>query len=131
MPLTDVSVRNAKAGESPLGLFDGQGLYLLAKPQGGNHWRLKYRFAGKEKLLSFGSFPDVTLKEARQRRDKARQQAGTTAAPREPQREPLGQGRAPTRERVQPRPAGHATGPKSRGESHNASCGSAVPALRV
>jgi integrase len=74
MPLTDVSVRNAKPGDSPLKLFDGQGLYLLVKPQGGKLWRLKYRISGKEKLLSFGSFPEVSLKEARQRRDKARQQ---------------------------------------------------------
>ena len=66
MPLTDVAARNTKPGERPQKLFDGHGLYLLVQPQGTKLWRLKYRFAGKEKLLSFGSYPEVSLKEARQ-----------------------------------------------------------------
>ena len=74
MPLTEVAARNAKPGERPFKVFDAQGLYLLVQPQGGKLWRLKYRFAGKEKLLSFGSYPEVSLREARQRRDKARKQ---------------------------------------------------------
>ena len=74
MPLTDVAARNAKPGGRPQKLFDGQGLYLLVQPQGGKLWRLKYRFAGKEKLLSLGSYADVSLKEARQKRDRARGQ---------------------------------------------------------
>ena len=74
MPLTDIAVRNTKPGDRPFKLFDGRGLYLLVQPKGGRLWRLKYRFAGKEKLLSFGSLPEVSLKEARQRRDKAREQ---------------------------------------------------------
>src|SRR5450631_4235379 len=73
MPLTEVAARNAKPGERPLKLFDGQGLYLLVQPRGAKLWRLKYRFSGKEKLLSFGSYPEVSLKEARRRRDKARE----------------------------------------------------------
>lgn len=74
MPLTDVAVRNAKPGQRLQKLFDGQGLYLLVQPRGTKLWRLKFRFAGKEKLLSLGSYSEVSLKEARQRRDKAREQ---------------------------------------------------------
>jgi len=74
MPLTDVAARNAKPSELPQKLFDAHGLYLLVQPQGTKLWRLKYRFAGKEKLLSFGSYSEVSLKEARQKRDKVREQ---------------------------------------------------------
>jgi len=87
MPLTDVAVRNTKPGGRPFKLFDGQGLYLLVQPQGGRLWRLKYRFTGKEKLLSFGSFPEVSLKEARQRRDKAREQLRADQDPSELRKE--------------------------------------------
>src|SRR6478609_1276798 len=74
MPLTDTAVRNAKPCDRPLKLFDARGLYLLVQPKGGKLWRLKYRFGGKEKLLSFGSYSEVSLKEARLKRDKAREQ---------------------------------------------------------
>lgn len=72
MPLTDTASRNAKPGEKPIKLFDERGLYLELSPTGGKWWRLKYRFAGKEKRLSLGVYPDVSLKEARDRRDGAR-----------------------------------------------------------
>jgi integrase len=72
MPLTDLKVRNTKATDKQQKLFDERGLYLLVTPAGGKWWRLKYRFGGKEKSLSMGVFPDVTLKEARERRDAAR-----------------------------------------------------------
>ena len=72
MPLTDTAVRNAKPGEKPIKLFDGAGLYLEVSPTGGKWWRLKYRFDGKEKRLSLGVYPDVTLKGARDRRDSSR-----------------------------------------------------------
>jgi len=72
MPLTDVSIRNAKAGDKTVRLFDERGLYLEISPSGGKWWRLKYRFEGKEKRLSLGVYPDVGLKEARERRDVAR-----------------------------------------------------------
>jgi hypothetical protein len=67
MALTDTAVRNAKPGAKPLKLFDGGGLYLEVAPSGGKWWRWKYRFAGKEKRLSLGVYPDVTLKAARER----------------------------------------------------------------
>lgn len=74
MPLTDIAIRNAKPGPKPAKLFDERGLFLLVTPAGGKWWRLKYRIDGKEKLLSLGVYPDVGLKEARERRDTARKQ---------------------------------------------------------
>ncbi len=72
MPLTNTAILNAKPGAKPIKLFDGGGLYLEVAPGGGKWWRLKYRVGGKEKRLSLGVFPVVTLKEARSRRDEAR-----------------------------------------------------------
>jgi len=72
MPLTDTAIRNAKPGEKPIKLFDERGLYLEISPAGGKWWRLKYRFDGREKRLSLGVYPDVSLKTARDRRDAAR-----------------------------------------------------------
>ncbi|KLU25385.1 integrase [Caballeronia mineralivorans PML1(12)] len=74
MALSDASIRNAKAGSKPVKLSDGGGLFLLLNPNGSRLWRLKYRFAGKEKLLAFGAYPDVSLKNARESRDNARRQ---------------------------------------------------------
>ncbi|MGH6794739.1 MAG: tyrosine-type recombinase/integrase [Methylocella sp.] len=70
--MTDTAIRNAKPGEKPFRLFDGGGLYLEVSPAGGKWWRLKYRFDGKEKRLSLGVYPDVSLKDARDRRDASR-----------------------------------------------------------
>jgi integrase len=72
MPLTDTAVRNAKPGEKPYKLFDELGLFLLITPAGGKLWRQRFRFDGKEKLLAFGGYPDLGLKDARQKRDEAR-----------------------------------------------------------
>jgi integrase len=72
MPLTDTAIRNAKAETKARKLFDERGLYLLVTPDGGKWWRFKYRFAGKEKLLSLGVYPDVGLKQAREKRDDSR-----------------------------------------------------------
>lgn len=66
--LTAVAIKAAKAGKH----FDGGGLYLEVQPTGAKYWRLKYRFGGLEKRLSFGVYPEVTLLEARRRRDEAR-----------------------------------------------------------
>lgn len=74
MPLTDTAVRSAKPQAKASKLFDSGGLYLEVSPAGGKWWRWKYRFAGKEKRLSFGVYPDVSLKAAREKRDAARQQ---------------------------------------------------------
>jgi integrase len=72
MPLTDTAIKNAKPQESQRKLFDGGGLFLLVAPTGGKWWRLKYRFGSKEKLLSLGTYPTVSLKDARERRDEAK-----------------------------------------------------------
>ncbi len=74
MSLSDSKVRNAKPKEKQFKLSDTEGMYLLVTPNGGKCWRLKYRFHGKEKLLALGTFPGVSLLEARQRRDEARKQ---------------------------------------------------------
>ena len=63
--LTDTAIRTAKPKEKPWKLTDGGGLYLLVNPTGGKLWRLKYRFEGKEKRISLGVYPAVSLKEAR------------------------------------------------------------------
>lgn len=72
MPLTDKTIRSAKANTKPRRMFDGHGLYLEITPSGGKYWRLKYRFAGKEKRLALGVYPQISLKKARDRRDEAR-----------------------------------------------------------
>lgn len=72
MPLTDTTIKNAKHGPKPIKLTDGRGMYLLLQPSGGKLWKMKYRIGDKEKKLSFGSYPDVSLKEARSKRDEAR-----------------------------------------------------------
>ncbi len=73
MPLTEVAIRNAKPDNSKtLRLKDERGLYLEVSPAGGKWWRLRYWIAGKENRLSLGVYPDVGLKDARERRDDAR-----------------------------------------------------------
>jgi integrase len=75
VPLTDSKVRNAKPRPKEYKLYDGGGLYLLVSPRGGKYWRMKYRFGGKDKApLAFGIYPDVSLVDAREKRDTARRQ---------------------------------------------------------
>ncbi len=81
MPLTDTAIRNAKPSEKPIRLFDGGGLYIEVSPSGGKWWRLKYRFAGKEKRLSLGVYPEVGLKEARDRREETKRLLGEGVDP--------------------------------------------------
>ncbi len=72
MPLTDIQVKTAKPHAKEYKLSDGGGLFLLVTPTGGKLWNLKYRFAEKEKRLSFGVYPVITLADARQRREDAK-----------------------------------------------------------
>lgn len=72
MKLSDTACRTAKAKDKAYKKADGGGLYLEILPSGGKYWRMKYRFAGKEKRLSFGVYPTVTLAEAREEREKAK-----------------------------------------------------------
>ncbi len=71
-PLTDTKVRTVKPTEKPQKLFDGGGLFLLVTPSGGKLWNFKYRFDGKEKKVALGAYPDLSLAEARRKRDSAR-----------------------------------------------------------
>ena len=73
MALTDIAIRALVHGDKPIKKADEKGLFLLLQPSGGKLWRFKYRINGKEKKLGLGRYPDVSLKEARRRRDEARQ----------------------------------------------------------
>ena len=79
--LTDIKVKSAKAKDKPYKLTDGQGLYLQVTPAGGKWWRFKYRFDGKEKLISFGTYPEVSLADARDKRVDARKQVAAGINP--------------------------------------------------
>src|SRR3569832_1324217 len=70
--LTELRIRSAKAAEKPYKLFDERGLFMLVTRAGGRLWRFKYYLGGVEKLLTLGTYPDVSLKRAREKRDDAR-----------------------------------------------------------
>lgn len=72
--LTETAIKAAKPSSSPRKLADEKGLYLLLSPSGSKLWRLKYRIAGREKLLAIGSYPEISLRAARDLRDAARKQ---------------------------------------------------------
>ena len=72
--LTDTKIKQAKPATKPYKLFDERGLFLIVTPNGGKWWRLKFRLAGREKGLSLGTYPEVSLAAARDRRDDARKQ---------------------------------------------------------
>jgi integrase len=84
MALADTNIRNAKARPKPYKLGDSLGLFLLVQPSGGKLWRLKYRVDGREKKMGFGTYPEVSLADARRRRDEARE---LIAAGKDPSRE--------------------------------------------
>jgi len=81
MPLTDTAIKKAKPEAKQRKLYDERGMFLLVTPKGGKWWRFKYLFDGKEKLLSLGTYPDVSLKDARERRDEARKQVAAGIDP--------------------------------------------------
>lgn len=81
MALSDAKVRNAKPKQKPYKITDGEGMFLLVHPTGSKYWRLKYHFAGREKLLALGVYPEVGLSDARERRAQARK---TLAAGQDP-----------------------------------------------
>lgn len=72
MPLSDATIRNLKPREKPYKVSDFDGLFVLVKPTGSRLWQFKYRLDGKEKLLSIGPYPEISLAEARTARDRAR-----------------------------------------------------------
>ncbi len=70
--LTDLTIKKAKSKEKPYKLSDGKGLRLVVNPNGGKWWRFYYQFDDKEKTLSFGTYPEITLSDAREKRNVAR-----------------------------------------------------------
>lgn len=72
MPLTNTACKNAKPEAKARKIADGGGLYLEVTPSGSKYWRWKYRFNGKENRLAFGVYPEVSLEEAREKRNQAR-----------------------------------------------------------
>jgi len=90
MALTDTAIRNAKPAARDYKLADSGGLFVLVSPAGGKLWKLKFRIDGKERKLSLGRYPDISLSEARKRRDDARKQIALGGDPaREKQREKI------------------------------------------
>lgn len=81
MFLNDSLIRNAKPQAKPRKLSDGDGLYLLVQPNGSRWWRMKYCFGGREKTLSAGVYPEISLKQARLRREEIRQQVAAGIDP--------------------------------------------------
>ncbi|WP_236697051.1 Arm DNA-binding domain-containing protein [Sphingomonas sp. Leaf257] len=81
MALKELEVRYATKRAKDYKLTDGEGLYLLVRPNGFRQWQMKYRYGGKEKLLSFGAYPAVSLAEARLRRAKVKVVPGEGGIP--------------------------------------------------
>ena len=81
MPLTDTAIKKAKPGPSPAKLSDGKGMYLLVTESGSKLWRWKYRADGKEKVMALGSYPDVSLAQARDAMGTARKLLATGSDP--------------------------------------------------
>jgi Arm DNA-binding domain len=79
MGLTDVSIRKSKAAQKQYKLTDGRGLFLLVHPNGSKYWRMKYRKDGREKVLSLGKYPDVSLAKARRKAGDAKQRSGLSS----------------------------------------------------
>lgn len=87
MPLTDVIVRNAKSRPKTYKLSDADGMFLMIAPNGSKYWRLKFRFGGKEKVLALGTYPEVSLREARTKREAHRQEISNGIDPSAKRRE--------------------------------------------
>jgi integrase len=86
MPLTIKKIEHTRSKEKQFKLSDGGGLYLLVHPNNGKYWRVKYRFEGKEKTLSLGTFPEISLAEAREKRDAAKKQLANGIDPNDAKR---------------------------------------------
>jgi hypothetical protein len=87
MPLSERKVNQVKSKEKDFKLSDERGMYLLVKTNGSKYWRLKYRFDGKEKTLALGVYPDVSLADARDKRDDARKLVAKEIDPSEDKKE--------------------------------------------
>jgi integrase len=87
MPLSDLRIRNLKPADKPYKRSDFDGLFILVNPRGSKLWRFKYRFRDREKLISFGPYPSVSLLQARKLRDSAREQLAAGIDPSEHRQE--------------------------------------------
>ncbi|HCI52182.1 MAG TPA: integrase [Gallionella sp.] len=85
--LTDMVIKKAKPEDKPYKMADGGGMYLLIHPTGSKYWRLKYRFLGVEKTLALGVYPDISLADARERREQARKLLANDTDPNETKKE--------------------------------------------
>ena len=72
LPINDTQIKNAKPKDKNYKLIDGQGLYVLVKTNGSKLWRFNYKFDGKEQTYSIGSYPEISLLNARQKREELR-----------------------------------------------------------
>ncbi|CAH5481909.1 Prophage integrase IntA [Enterobacter cloacae] len=86
MALTDTKVRSVKSEEKEYSLVDGDGMFLLIHPNGSKYWRFRFRFGGKQHLMAFGVYPDVSLADARKKREEARKLVAAGIDPREHKR---------------------------------------------
>lgn len=86
MALTDIKVRSAKPQEKEYTLVDGDGMFLLIHPNGSKYWRFRFRFGGKQHLMAFGVYPEISLAHARQKREEARRLVAAGIDPREHKR---------------------------------------------
>lgn len=81
MPLSDAKLRTLKPGLKPAKVADFEGLFLLVQPSGARLWRMAYLFAGKQKVLALGSYPEVSLRDARKAKEAARDLLGAGKDP--------------------------------------------------
>jgi integrase len=81
MSLTELAIKNRKPSDKPVKMPDERGLFLLVHPNGSKYWRLRYSFEGRERLLALGVYPDISLAEARERRDQARRHVANGVDP--------------------------------------------------
>jgi len=98
MALTVTAINAAKARDKAYKLADSLGLYLLVAPSGGRLWRMNYRFLGRQKTLSFGNYPDVSLAKAREKRSEAREALADGRDPAEVRKEKVREQRAKAEE---------------------------------
>lgn len=90
--LTDISVRKAKPKEKPYKLHDEKGLYLLVTPSGSKWWRMDYTFQGRRNTISLATYPEVRLKEAREKRDEMRKLIAQGIDPAREKKRKMGEG---------------------------------------
>ncbi|OIP82833.1 MAG: hypothetical protein AUK37_08475, partial [Rhodobacterales bacterium CG2_30_65_12] len=81
MALTDLKIKKAKAQERPYKLYDSLGLFVLVNPNGSKLWRQKYQIDGKERVIAHCSYPAISLRDARQKRDEIRDQIAVGTDP--------------------------------------------------